>query len=49
MADPFVPLLTEFVGKFNNITVVILSLKCLGFFKRRATNKKIIKIYLLTE
>ena len=31
MADPFVPILTEFVGKFNDSTVVLLSLRCLGF------------------
>ena len=34
MADPFVPLLTEFVVNCNDITVVILSLSCLGFFLR---------------
>ena len=32
IADPFLPLLTEFVGKCNYSTVVILSLRCLGFF-----------------
>ena len=32
MADPFVPLLTELVGKFNDSTVVLLSLSCLVFF-----------------
>ena len=34
MADPFVPLLTECVGKCNDSTVVLLSLRCLGFFLR---------------
>ena len=34
MADLFVPLLTEFVGKWNDSTVVLLSLRCLGFFLR---------------
>ena len=34
MADPFVPLLTEFVGKCNYSTVVILSLRCHGIFLR---------------
>ena len=31
MVDPFVPLLTEFLGKFNDITVVLLYLRCLIF------------------
>ena len=34
MADIFVPSLTEFVGKCNDITVVLLLLRCLGFFLR---------------
>ena len=34
MADPFVLLLTEFFGKCNNSTVVLLSLRCLEFFLR---------------
>ena len=34
MADPLVPLLTEFFIKFNNSTAVFLSLRCLGLFLR---------------
>ena len=34
MAYPFVPLLTKFVVKCNDITVVILLLRCPGFFLR---------------
>ena len=32
MADPFVPLLTEFVGKCKNRTIALLSLRCIGLF-----------------
>ena len=32
MVDPFVLLLTNFVVECNNITVVLLSLKCIDFF-----------------
>ena len=31
MADPFVSLFTELFGKFNNSTVVLLLLRCIGF------------------
>ena len=34
MADPFVLLLTEFVGKCKDSTVVLFSLWCLGFYPR---------------
>ena len=34
IADQFLPLLTEFVGKCNDSTVLLLSLRCLGFFLR---------------
>ena len=30
--DPFVLILTEFLGKLNNSNVVLLSLRCLDFF-----------------
>ena len=32
IAYPFVPLLAEFFGNCNYSTVVIFSLRCLGFF-----------------
>ena len=34
MVDPFLPLLTECFGKLNDSTVVLLSLRCIGFFPR---------------
>ena len=34
MADPFVPILTEFVGECNDSTVVILLISCFGFSLR---------------
>ena len=34
MADPFLPLLTEFVGKCKDSTIVLFLLRCLEFFIR---------------